>query len=65
LGTATVIKSVKIDWPATGKHQIFTNVTVNQMIKILEGQSTMAGVQLKSFKLAPGTGGHDDKHDHH
>ncbi|HKS36618.1 MAG TPA: ASPIC/UnbV domain-containing protein, partial [Verrucomicrobiae bacterium] len=65
LGNATAIKSVRIDWPTTGKHQIFTNVAVNQMVKIREGEPTTASVQLKSFKLASGAGGHHHGHKHH
>jgi hypothetical protein len=40
LGQATSILAIEITWPVTGKTQRFPNITMDQILKIREGEAT-------------------------
>ncbi|MDB4766834.1 ASPIC/UnbV domain-containing protein, partial [bacterium] len=54
IGTADMIQEIKVHWPTTGETQIFSDVAPNQFYKIVEGQSGLEKLNIKStsFKLA-------------
>ncbi len=51
LGQATAINSVEINWPTTGRTQIFKNLEMDQIVKIREGDDTPTPLALKRFHL--------------
>lgn len=57
LGKATVIDEITVQWPASGKTQVFKNVKPGQFLHIREGQNDYEAVNLKKpvFKKADGT----------
>ena len=64
IGTATVIDELSIQWPVTGKTQVFRNVQPNQFIKIKEGVDEMLKMDIRPVKLK-GVEGGMSSHDHH
>jgi tetratricopeptide (TPR) repeat protein len=51
LGKADRITEINITWPATNKHQTFTNVAPNQFLEIKEGQPSFRRLDYHSVKL--------------
>ena len=51
LGRATLIRSLSITWPVTGKTDTYEDVTVNKAYRIREGDPTPTPVTLASFEL--------------
>jgi hypothetical protein len=49
LGQANVIDEIEIKWNGSGRTQKFTNIKVNQFLKLKEGDKTFTKVQLKPF----------------
>lgn len=60
LGKATLIRSIEIRWPRTGKVQIFKHVEMDQMVKIREGEARPIPIRLKKFSVSA-----NGKHVHH
>ena len=52
LGQATSIRYIEITWPVTGKTQRFTNLGMDQMLKIREGHATPVSFTLKRLDLS-------------
>jgi hypothetical protein len=46
IGTATIIDSIQIKWPATGKTQVFKNIQVNTNFRIEEGNQKLTTYSL-------------------
>jgi tetratricopeptide (TPR) repeat protein len=46
IGSATVIDTIEIKWPVTGKVQVFNNVPADQNIKITEDKNSWTTYQL-------------------
>jgi hypothetical protein len=53
LGRATVIRSLSITWPVTGKADVYEDVPVNRAYRMREGDPTLTPVTLASFDLQP------------
>lgn len=51
LGQATAIRSIEINWPTTGKTQRFTNIAMDQMLKIRESDALPIPLALRRFSL--------------
>ncbi len=51
LGNATAIEAIEVTWPATRETQVFTNVGMNQIVAIREGEPTVKIVRRPSFVL--------------
>jgi hypothetical protein len=51
LGKATVIETLEIFWPTTGKSQRFLNVPADQFIQIAEGETEYRKLPWKSVKF--------------
>lgn len=49
IGRATMIDTVKITWPTTGKVQFFTNLAPRQFIRIREGEDKVTKMFVKAF----------------
>ena len=52
LGAATRIERLEVLWPTTGETQIFRDVPADQIIDIVEGESSYSTLELKTLKLA-------------
>jgi len=55
LGQAMAIQTIEINWPATGKTQIFKEMAMEQVYKIREGDSNMIPVPSQRIVLPPAT----------
>ncbi|MCY4059986.1 MAG: CRTAC1 family protein [Gammaproteobacteria bacterium] len=53
LGRATGIKAVEIYWPATGKTQTLSNLSLDGFYRIREGEARAIRLERASFELAP------------
>jgi tetratricopeptide (TPR) repeat protein len=53
LGQATAIRSIDITWPTTGKTQSFSDVAMDQIVAIREGDPQMKKLELKVLHLSP------------
>ncbi len=53
LGKATRIEILEVFWPTTGLTQTFTDVPVDQVIRIVEGEQSYATVEVKTVMLGP------------
>ena len=51
LGDATAIEGIEVKWPATGETQVFTNVGMNQIVAIREGDSAIRPIRRAAFLL--------------
>ena len=51
LGAATRIERLEVLWPTTGETQIFRDVPADQIIEIVEGESSYSTLELKTLKL--------------
>ncbi len=51
LGRATRIEVLEVFWPTTGLTQTFTDIPVNQVIRIVEGESSYVTVEVKTVTL--------------
>lgn len=51
IGQATVIDSIEIKWPVTGKVQVFTKMPVGVHVKIKEGSDSFTTYTLPRFDL--------------
>ena len=51
LGNATAIEAIEVKWPATRETQVFTNVGMNQIVAIREGEPTVKIVGRPSFVI--------------
>jgi hypothetical protein len=51
LGDATAIEAIEVKWPATGQAQVFTNVAMNQIVAIREGEPTVRTLRRPTFVL--------------
>ena len=61
LGKSTSIKELKIFWQ-NGEIQTFTDLEINQKIRIVEGENTVQKVAYPHIPFAKGTG---QQHQHH
>ena len=52
LGQANAIKKIEVTWPASSRIQTFSAPGMDQILKIVEGDSQPIVIKLKSFKLA-------------
>jgi hypothetical protein len=62
IGNATVIRELKIVWPASGTVQVFKNVIPNRVFKIREDKNDFELVPLKSFQYKKATEAGQDHH---
>ncbi|MAD81030.1 MAG: hypothetical protein CMJ50_09350 [Planctomycetaceae bacterium] len=51
LGQATSIRKLEVYWPTTDQTQVFEDVPVNQIIRIIEGRSQYERLQLKELQF--------------
>lgn len=51
LGKAARIETLEVFWPTTGLTQHFTDLPVDQIIQIVEGEASHSTVNLKTIKL--------------
>lgn len=51
LGKAARIETLEVFWPTTGLTQQFTDLPVDQIIQIVEGETSHSTVNLKTIKL--------------
>ncbi len=51
LGQATEIKSIEIFWPVTGKTQTFSNLAMDEFLRIREGEARAVPLERSSFNL--------------
>jgi hypothetical protein len=58
LGQATQVDTLEITWPVSGKPQVFTEVSTNQMIKITEGIKEIEPLKLAPFSFKKMQHGH-------
>ena len=61
LGQATAVRVLEVFWPTTGETQTWTNVGVDQALRIVEGETSYSTLSLKPIRL--GTGARSD-HNH-
>jgi len=54
IGQATAIDRIEINWPVTGKTQIFQNPPIDTNLKIVEGDSTVTTYRLARFDFTSG-----------
>ncbi len=54
LGKAEEIEVLEVFWPTTGKTQSFKDVSVNQRIRIVEGQATLESLNWDSIDFSAG-----------
>ena len=52
LGSATRIERLEVFWPTTGETQAFTDVPVDRIIRIVEGETSYSTLELKTLRLA-------------
>lgn len=55
LGQATAIVSLEVVWPASGEHQVFEDVALDQVLVIREGESRARQVSFEAFALSGGS----------
>ncbi|MDE2964651.1 MAG: ASPIC/UnbV domain-containing protein, partial [Acidobacteriota bacterium] len=53
LGRATGIKAVEVYWPATGKTQNLSTLTLDGFYRIREGEARATPLERSSFDLVP------------
>ena len=51
LGRATTIRTLAITWPATGKTDVYEDVSVNRAYRIMEGDPTPTPIMLEPLDL--------------
>lgn len=51
VGSAEVVKSLRVQWPASGQLQEFTNVPVDRAYRIVEGAAAPEPLQLQPFAV--------------
>ena len=51
LGDAKTIEQIEIFWPTTGQKQVFQNVEINKIYKVVEGNTDLTPVLLKELSL--------------
>ena len=51
LGKASRIEQLEVFWPTTGVTQTFSDLPVDQIIQIVEGEESYSTVELKTLKL--------------
>lgn len=54
LWSAARVERLEVFWPTTGETQAFTDVPVDRLIRIVEGESSYSTLDLKTLKLAGG-----------
>jgi hypothetical protein len=54
LGKASRIEVLEIFWPTTGLTQTFTDVPVDQIVRIVEGEQSYVAVEVKTVTLGQG-----------
>ena len=54
LGSANTIHKLKIFWPTTNQTQVFENVPVDQIIRVVEGEEQITRLNLKKLQLQTG-----------
>lgn len=52
LGQATQVDTLEITWPVSGKSQVFTEVSADQMIKITEGEAEVSREDYRPFRFS-------------
>ena len=52
LGDATGIRELRVDWPASATHQIFSDVPMDAMIRIRESADTLERVPYEAIPIA-------------
>ena len=52
LGSATRIERLEVFWPTTGETQAFAAVPVDQIIRIVEGETSYSTLELNTLQLA-------------
>ena len=55
LGSATAIDTLSLFWPASGRNQVFTNVSLDRAYQIREDAASLVPVDQQRIVLAPGT----------
>jgi len=53
LGGATMIERLEVSWPTTGRTQVFTDVAMDQLVEITEGQVDYRVVPVKQLSFGP------------
>jgi len=51
IGKATMVDEVQVQWPVTGKTQVFKNLTAGKYFKIKEGVNTLSTFKLNQFNF--------------
>ncbi len=51
LGRATSIRFIEITWPVSGERQVFTDVGLDQLLIITEGEPDPLPVRFEPFPL--------------
>ena len=56
LGAAMAIEAIEVTWPATGEVQVFRDIAMDRVYRVVEGDPSLAPVQVKvlSFQGSPG-----------
>ena len=55
VGKATNIAQLEVTWPVTGKTQVFTNLAVNHLHTVVEGDSVLHTTKLNPVPFRKGT----------
>ena len=61
LGKAERIEELRVTWPGSGTHQVFTNLPIRQVLTISEGKSLVSAEKQTAFPFRKG----DEQHHHH
>ncbi len=64
IGDAGIIKELEIDWPVSGKKQIFKNVAVNNTVGVTEGIDKLNISKPAPFPFKKSDGKEDPIHQH-
>lgn len=51
LGKGSTIKQVEVTWQGPNEKEVFTNVPVNQFVKLTEGNNVVEPIAVKTFQL--------------
>ena len=65
LGQATSIRAIEIYWPASDERQLFKDVEMDQVLRIVEGDPVPKPIHLKSFELGAATPAPGPEHAQH
>jgi hypothetical protein len=51
LGKATSIVSLEVTWPRSGERAVYTDVPLDAMIRVTEGQAELERLPMKTIRL--------------